>query len=279
MQLKRLTMENKNFEIKIIAEIGWNHLGDINLAKEMVLAAKNSGADYAKFQTWSVDRLKNGAWDSDGRREIYKKAELSVEDHTELINYCKEVSISFLSSVFSVSDAQLLVDLNCKEVKIPSFESRNIELIKFCDNNFEKVFMSTGTSKFEEIIKSIKLFKNTELYLMHCVSMYPCNYENANLNKMINLMKLHNRVGYSDHIQGVESAKIAIGEGACVIEKHFTIDNDLPGRDNKFAILPNELKDLTNYISNRKDMFKDHGLDFQKGELDSRANYEGRFNG
>jgi N,N'-diacetyllegionaminate synthase len=90
---------------------------------------------------------------------------------------------------------------------------------------------------------------------------------------------LHNRVGYSDHIQGVESAKIAIGEGACVIEKHFTIDNDLPGRDNKFAILPNELKDLTNYISNRKDMFKDHGLDFQKGELDSRANYEGRFNG
>lgn len=279
MQQKKLMMENKNLDIKIIAEIGWNHLGDMELAKEMILAAKNSGSNYAKFQTWSVDRLKSGIWDSDGRREIYKKAELSVENHKELINYCNEVSISFLSSVFSISDAQLLVDLNCKEVKIPSFESRNIELIEFCDKNFEKVFMSTGTSNFEEITNSVKLFNNSELYLMHCVSMYPCNYENANLNKMIGLMKLHNRVGYSDHIQGVESAKIAIGEGACVIEKHFTINNDLPGRDNKFAILPDDLKDLTNYISNRKDMFKDHGLDFQEGELDSRTNYEGRFNG
>ena len=279
MQQKKLMMKNKNLDIKIIAEIGWNHLGDINLAKQMILAAKNSGADYAKFQTWSVDRLKNGAWDNDGRREIYKKAELSKQNHIDLINYCKEVSITFLSSVFSISDAQLLVDLNCKEVKIPSFESRNTELIKFCDSNFEKVFMSTGTSNFVEIKSSVNLFKNSELNLMHCVSMYPCNYENANLNKMKGLMKLHDKVGYSDHIQGVESAKIAIGGGACVIEKHFTIDNDLPGRDNKFAILPSNLKDLSDYISNRKAMFEDHGLDFQQGELDSRTNYEGRFNG
>ena len=79
MQQKKLMMKNKNLDIKIIAEIGWNHLGDMNLAKQMILAAKNSGADYAKFQTWSVDRLKNGVWDNDGRREIYKKAELSKQ--------------------------------------------------------------------------------------------------------------------------------------------------------------------------------------------------------
>jgi sialic acid synthase SpsE len=86
-------------------------------------------------------------------------------------------------------------------------------------------------------------------------------------------------VGYSDHIQGVESAKVAIGEGARVIEKHFTTNNDLPGRDNKFAVLPHELKDLTDYIKMREEMFISHGDDFQQSELDSRNNYTGRFDG
>ena len=117
--------------IKIIAEIGWNHCGDIKLAKQMAKAAQKNGATYAKYQTWSVDRLKSGSWDKDGRREIYEKAELSKEDHIELITYCNEIGIIFLSSVFSIPDAQLLVDLGCREVKIPSFESRNHELIKF----------------------------------------------------------------------------------------------------------------------------------------------------
>ena len=114
--------------IKIIAEIGWNHCGDMQLAKDMAMSAKVSGATYAKYQTWSVDRLKPGSWDDDGRRQIYEKAELSKEDHTELINYCNKIGIKFLSSVFSVDDAKLLVELGCKEVKIPSFESRNHEL-------------------------------------------------------------------------------------------------------------------------------------------------------
>ena len=96
---------------------------------------------------------------------------------------------------------------------------------------------------------------------------------------MLELMKIHDSVGYSDHIQGVESAKIAIGLGAEAIEKHFTIDNDLPGRDNKFAILPEHLNDLNLFIQNREKMFIDYGLDFQEGEKDSRINYEGRFNG
>ena len=102
--------------------------------------------------------------------------------------------------------------------------------------------------------------------------MYPCDYENANINKMIELMKLHESVGYSDHILGVESAKIAI-EWVEVIEKHFTIDNDLPGRDNKFAILPNHLKDLSLFISNRKKILMIMDLIFD-GEKDSRINYE-----
>ena len=265
--------------MRIIAEIGWNHCGDMNLAKEMIKAAAESGADYAKFQTWSVSRLKTGDWDVDGRREIYEQAELTKERHEELISYCNEMNISFLSSVFSIEDAKLLVELKCNSVKIPSFESRNIELIKYCNDHFETVFMSTGTSTLEEIKYSISFFDKATLYLMHCVSVYPGKYEIANLPKMIALKQVHNLIGYSDHIEGIESAKIALGLGAVVIEKHFTIDNNLPGRDNKFAILPNELLGLRKYINYIHDMMIDHGTSYNELEFDSRTNYAGRFNG
>lgn len=265
--------------IKTIAEIGWNHCGDMELAKKMILAAKESGATYAKFQSWSVDRLKPGAWDEDGRREIYEKAELTEERHIELINYCDEVGIEFMSSVFSIKDAELLVKLGVTAVKIPSFESRNHELIQYCDQNFRTVYMSTGTSTYEEIARSVEFVKFSDFYLLHCVSTYPCKPNQANLLRMVLLKNLNFPVGYSDHIQGVESAKVAIGEGAVVVEKHFTIDNDLPGRDNKFAILPEQMKDLTDYIEMREDMYISHGDDYQQSELDSRLNYTGRFDG
>tara|TARA_R110000851_G_scaffold69994_1_gene156386 strand:+ start:7071 stop:7886 length:816 start_codon:yes stop_codon:yes gene_type:complete len=270
--------------VKIIAEIGWNHCGDMTLAKQMAKTAQENGATYAKYQTWSVDRLKPGSWDNDGRRQIYEKAELSKNDHIELINYCNQIGIKFLSSVFSIDDAKLLVELGCKEVKIPSFESRNHELIKFCDENFDTIFMSTGTSKFNEIKLSTLFFNKAKLYLMHCVSSYPCDPNIANLPRMLSLKNLEFEniefeIGYSDHIQGVESAKVAIECGAKVIEKHFTIDNNLPGRDNKFAILPHDLSNLSSYIQIREKMLINHGNDFQECELDSRNNYEGRFNG
>jgi len=266
-------------EVKIIAEIGWNHFGDIHLAKEMITQASKNGADYAKFQTWSVKRLKQGSWDTDGRREIYKKAELSIQDHQKLIDHCELNNIKFLSSVFSIEDAKVLIKVGVKEVKIPSFESRNTELLKFCDKHFESIFMSTGTSTIDEISLSITNLNKSKLYLMHCVSMYPCKFKNANLPKMKHLQKIHPNVGYSDHIVGVESAKIAIGEGAKVIEKHFTLNNDLPGRDNKFAILPTHLKELREYIDSYNEMMINHGLGFQEGEKDSRLNYTGRFDG
>ena len=272
--------------IKIIAEIGWNHCGDMNLAKQMAKAAADNGATYAKYQTWSVGRLKQGSWDKDGRREIYEKAELTKEDHIELIQYCNDIGIKFLSSVFSIDDAALLQELGCREVKIPSFESRNHELISYCSDNFDTIFMSTGTSTYREVQESCKYVgAGVAFYILHCVSTYPCDPKIANIKRM-ELLKdvrahlgINTFIGYSDHIQGVESAKVAIGEGALVVEKHFTTDNNLPGRDNKFAILPHQLKDLSDYIKLRDDMFSMYEHDFQECESDSRENYTGRFNG
>jgi sialic acid synthase SpsE len=114
---------------------------------------------------------------------------------------------------------------------------------------------------------------------MHCVSTYPLDPKNANILKIDELNKLFKWVGYSDHMQGVESAKVALEFGVHAIEKHFTIDNELPGRDNKFAILPIELNDLSKYLKLRRDMMIWRGSDYQESESDSRLNYTGRFDG
>ena len=128
--------------IKIIAEIGWNHLGNISLAKKMIKAAKKNGADYCKFQTWNEKNLKDGPWDTDGRRDIYKKAQLSEQNHYELKEYCKKEKIIFFTSIFNITDLHFLKKINKNIIKIPSHEINNIELIKLASKNFKKVLVS-----------------------------------------------------------------------------------------------------------------------------------------
>ena len=264
---------------KLIAEIGWNHMGDMKLAKEMISAARESGADFAKFQTWSVSRLKRGAWDTDGRREIYEKSELDFDKHFELKEYCDKVGIGFMSSVFSIEDAELLKNVVTDYVKIPSFESRNTDLIHYCWDNFDKLLISTGTSTWNEIKNSVKHMSYNRYSLLHCVSSYPCNFDIVNLPRIKDLEVLSKSVGFSDHTQGIEASVLSLGYGVDYIEKHFTIDNDLPGRDNKFAVLPNEMKRLNEYIKLANKVMESKGYDFQECELDSRNNYTGRFDG
>ena len=264
---------------KSIAEIGWNHMGDMTLAKDMITAAKESGCDFAKFQTWSVDRLKSGVWDTDGRREIYEKAELDLDKHLDLKNYCDEVGIRFMSSVFSIEDAKLLKQVVTDYVKIPSFESRNRELIHYCLKHFEHLIISTGTSTFDEMRSVVVNIPKDRFTLLHCVSSYPCDLDIVNLPRIQDLKMLSNSVGFSDHSQGIESSILSLGMGVSFIEKHFTINNDLPGRDNKFAILPSPMRSLSYYVKVAGKVMNDKGSDFQDCELDSRKNYTGRFNG
>ena len=264
---------------EIIAEIGWNHMGDMALAKRMIVEASNNGATHAKFQSWSVSNLKPGVWDTDGRREIYEKAQLTLADHKYLKSVCDEHNIEFMSSVFSLQDVELYKQVTTKCVKIPSFESRNYPLIKKCMDIFDKVYISVGTTTWDEVKELSRVVDSSKTIVMHCVSTYPLDPKNANILKLDELNKLFSHVGYSDHMQGVESAKVALEVGVCAIEKHFTVDNSLPGRDNKFAILPEELNNLSNYLKLRRDMMIWRGSDYQESELDSRLNYTGRFDG
>tara|TARA_B100000945_G_C20412832_1_gene613509 strand:+ start:361 stop:1167 length:807 start_codon:yes stop_codon:yes gene_type:complete len=263
--------------IKIIAEIGWNHMGDIDLAKKMISSAAENGSDYCKFQTWSEENLKSGPWDSDGRRDIYKKAQLSHDDHFILKEFCEEKSINFLTSIFNIDDLEYLKTLNMNMIKIPSHEVHNIELIKATTNIFDKVLISTGAAKWSEI-KSIYDSVDTEkVIFMHCVSAYPCPIEKINLPRMQKLKELSKIIGYSGHYTGIDDAVSAICHGASYVEKHFTIDKKLPGRDNKFAILPNEINKLANFRDNYTKMNIDLGLDLQECEMDTYENYRGRW--
>lgn len=264
---------------KIIAEIGWNHMGNLDLAQKMILASKENGADFVKFQTWSLSRLVKGPWDKDGRKEIYEKAELSFDDHIKIKKYCDSLDIQFFSSVFSIPDAEMLAQVQSNHVKIASFESRNIPLLQTCDNLFDTIFISTGTSTIYEIKKSLSHMHKSKIVLLHCVSSYPLLYENANLPQITRLKKIADIVGYSDHTEGIAGAKVALEYDVQFIEKHFTTDHNLPGRDNKFAILPHELKELREYINIRNQMNIDHGDVVLDCESDARKVMPGRFNG
>ena len=262
----------------IIAEIGWNHMGDISLAKNMILEAKNSGCEYAKFQVWSVKNLKDGSWDGDGRREIYESAELTQNDLITLKNYCEEIDIKFLVSIFSIKDTDKIKPLNLKSIKIPSTEATNKSLIKWAfSQNFERVFISTGCCNREDLNFLRENIIPEITTVMHCVSAYPCPVENVNLPRINSLKKYFIDVGYSGHFDGINDAIAALTLGASYIEKHFTTDKSLPGRDNKFALSPSEMKTLCEFEKNLISMKTNCGLDYQSIEQDMHDNYIGRW--
>ncbi len=267
-----------NNKCKLIAEIGWNHMGDMKLAEKMISEASKSGADYCKFQTWKVKNLKDGPWNYDGRLEIYNKAELSDQNHSTLVSLCKKYGVHFLTSVFNINEIKFVSELSNEAIKIPSHEVYNLGLIKKSCENFKKIFISVGACKWEEFQNILKLDVDlNKVYFMHCVSSYPLKDENVNFPKLLKIKDAHHQIGYSGHLEGVEDALAAISFGAMVVEKHFTVDNNLPGRDNKFALLPNQMKIISNYRDIFSKMNIDNGLDVQDCEMDIYKNYRGRW--
>ena len=261
----------------IISEIGWNFLGDLDLAKKMILSSKEAGCKIVKFQLWNPRNLVAGEWDNDGRREIYEKAYLNESKYLDLFNFSKSLNLDCFASIFDKKSYEILKSVSKKYIKIPSVEAYDLDLIKKSLNDFEKVIVSTGALKEDEL-NNLLQFKNLDnFYILHCVSSYPLDYKNCNFEKFFYLKKNFKNVGYSGHARGVNDAIFALSNGAKIVEKHFTIDNNLEGRDNKFAILPNELKFICDFEKDVKNMEKQYGLGLQKSEVDVYENYRGRF--
>lgn len=255
---------------KIIADIGWSHLGNMKLAEKMAQQAKECGADYVKFQTWSINDLKPGPWDNDGRREIYRKAEFTEEQHSYMKRFCDNVGIKFLTSIFNPKHISMVQALGCEEIKIPSTESINFSLLDKCICAFSNIYISTGgltKKELKDLINYLYVSKANGITLLHCVSIYPCSMDKCNINRMEFIRSLFGvNVGYSDHTIGKQAAYVAISKGAVVVEKHFTTDQSLEGRDNKFACLPPTLLSICK--------FRDDYASLSIGEIDNRQREE-----
>tara|TARA_B100000989_G_scaffold295701_1_gene277296 strand:- start:434 stop:1252 length:819 start_codon:yes stop_codon:yes gene_type:complete len=266
----------------LVAEIGWNFVGDLLLAKKMIAKAKKAGADAVKFQIWDPKNLKDGDWDLDGRRKIYEKAFLDRDRYNQLKKFAKKESIKCFASAFNEFGLDLLKNAKDDWVKIPSHEAYNLNLIKHALKNFKKVIISAGCLKKKELLNLIKLVKSKKEYknktiLLHCVSSYPLKAENCNFKKFEFLKKNFRNIGYSGHFHGIEDSVYALSKGATLIEKHFTIDNKLPGRDNKFALNHDQFSILANYKKLFNNFNTPKGLDLQKCEIDIFKNYRGRW--
>jgi len=248
--------------IQIIAELSMNHMGDDALIEKMIEGAAWSGADFVKFQMWRLENLVPGAWDTDGRREMYKKSGLNKDRVEFIIKCCEKNKIQFLSSCFNINDLDFIRNYSNK-IKIPGPECTNQPLMRKAIDYFDEIFMSTGSSDTDEFIRYAVYPK---ICLMHCVSVYPCLAENTNFPRMLHFKKFTENIGYSGHCLGIWDAIAAISLGAQVVEKHFTIDKNLEFVDNYFSILPEDLKQIVEYKNDFELMTLDKGLNHQPCE-------------
>lgn len=254
-----------NDRVYIIAEAGVNHNGDIGIAKKMVDAAAAAGADAVKFQTFQAQNLvcksaKKAEYQletteqSETQYQMLKKLELTEEMHRELISYCNAKGIQFLSTPFDVDSVELLERYQLPIMKIPSGEITNYPYLKKIGSTKKKVILSTGMSTLDEVKSAVKVLQDngtTDIVLLHCNTEYPTPMSDVNLRAMVTLQKeLEFNVGYSDHTNGIEAAIAAVALGACVIEKHFTLDRTMEGPDHKASLEPGELKAMIAAVRN-----------------------------
>lgn len=248
----------------LIAEIGVNHNGDMDLAKEMIFAAKETGADAVKFQTFKADSLvskgtpkvkyqKCTTSTEESHFEMLKKLELSRDDHFLLKDYCYKNNIKFLSTPYDVESARFLdEDLDLEIFKTASADIIDLPLHEYIAKSGKPSIVSVGMSSLGEIEENLKIynaFKNMDVVLLHCVSNYPCAHENLNLSVLETLkLAFDLPVGYSDHSLGSEAAILSVGLGAKVIEKHFTLDKSLAGPDHLASSTPDEFKSLAESV-------------------------------
>lgn len=251
----------------IIAEAGVNHNGSIELAKKLVDAAAEAGADYVKFQTFKADKIaskqaqkaayqKQSTDVSESQLDMLKRLELDENAHLELIAYCKEKNIAFLSTAFDFESIELLQKLGITLGKIPSGELTNLPFLRKMAKAFPEIILSTGMANMDEVKATIDaLFqagtKKENLTILHCNTEYPTPFRDVNLKAMLTIEKeLNVPIGYSDHTLGIEIPIAAVAMGAKVIEKHFTLDRNMEGPDHKASLEPSELKTMITSIRN-----------------------------
>jgi N,N'-diacetyllegionaminate synthase len=258
----RVTPMTKVF---IIAEAGVNHNGSLELAKKLIDVAVEAGADAVKFQTFKADKLvskhaqkadyqKQTTSTDESQYDMIKKLELDDNAHRVLIRYCKDKKIMFLSTPFDHESIDLLNSFQMSIFKIPSGEITNLPYLRHIGGLSKEVILSTGMANLGEIEDALDILiqsgtSKEKITVLHATTEYPCPIDEVNLRAMQTIKAAFGvKVGYSDHTQGIEVPIAAIAMGACVIEKHFTLDRTMDGPDHKASLEPDELKAMVRAI-------------------------------
>lgn len=253
----------------IIAEAGVNHNGSIETAKKMIDAASDAGVDYVKFQTFKADKLVSTSAkkadyqkknitqnEDDSQLSMLQKLELSINDHYELIEYCKKRNVKFFSTAFDIESIDFLHKLQLGLWKIPSGEITNYPYLKKIGQYKQELILSTGMCEMLDIKKAIEVLcmyglTKDKITILHCNTEYPTPFEDVNLYAMKTISEEFGvKVGYSDHTEGIEVPVAAVALGACIIEKHFTLDRNMEGPDHKASLEPGELYEMVKAIRN-----------------------------
>lgn len=248
----------------IIAEAGVNHNADPVLAREMIVAAREAGADYVKFQT-AVPELvissvapkaeyqKELTGDGESQLDMCRKLHFPIEFYRELKDYCRKVGIGFLSTPFDLVSLKFLIELGTDYIKVPSGEITNLPFLREVRASGIPVILSTGMSTFDEVKRTVDFLKGgvADISVLQCNTQYPTPYRDVNLLAMpVMGRELGVAFGYSDHTPGIEVPIAAVALGATIIEKHFTMSRALPGPDHKASLEPSELKAMVSAIRN-----------------------------
>lgn len=251
----------------IIAEAGVNHNGDPEMARKLVDAAAATGADLVKFQTFRADRLvtpsaAKAAYQlattaaDESQHEMIRKLELSEAMHDELLERCADRGIEFFSSAFDLQSLDYLMSLGMQRIKVPSGEITNLPYLRRVGGFGKEVILSTGMSTMGEIDDALNVLEKSgtrrdKITVLHCNTEYPVPMAEVNLRAMQTIRDHFGvAVGFSDHTEGIEIALAAVALGACVIEKHFTLDRNLPGPDHRASTEPAEFRRMVSAIRN-----------------------------
>lgn len=256
---------SKGGKTLIIAEAGVNHNGDLALAKKLVEVAAQAGADLVKFQTFKADRLVTAAAQKalyqdvstcpgESQYAMLRRLELSDEAHHVLLEHCRAHGIGFLSTGFDIESVDFLASLGARLFKVPSGEITNLPYLRHVGAKRGEAILSTGMATLGEVEAAIEALEQAgtlknNIIVLHCTTEYPAPMEAVNLKAMLSIQAAFQvRVGYSDHTEGIAIASAAVALGASVIEKHFTVDRNLPGPDHRASLEPGELAALVQSI-------------------------------
>lgn len=251
----------------VIAEAGVNHNGDMSLARQLIDAAADAGADMVKFQTFGADRIATARAGKAGyqtqttdaaesQRAMLRRLEISREMHEELVAHCAHRGIEFFSTAFDLESIDLLVELGLRSFKVPSGELTNLPYLRHIGRHGGPVMLSTGMAGLGEVEAAINALERSgtsreRITLLHCTTEYPAPMEEVNLRAMVSMRDAFAvAIGYSDHTPGIEVSIAAVALGATVIEKHFTMSRTLPGPDHQASLEPSELAEMVRAIRN-----------------------------